>query len=462
MVGVADLCNVSLCSSLCLCFCFSSSVMSSIKKKNPSRKRKRKWNGVVPSKHRKQQQLSYPVNDFENVSCASSRKLNLDSSSQGGSSNNYFIALNFEILKELVAATSCPDCLEGEMTIVDIAKQRMGFCHLLELKCTLCDYSKRFHSSQVVENKMDVKKPKITDGTKKKKASKISINPFDINVRFVIGLREIGTVHEAMKTLSSCLNMNCLTPNGYNKIKQSVLIAYKNVAEKSMSRAASEANSLGDTTGIKQLRVSIDGSWQKRGHVSKNGVVTAVSGDKCVDVEILTKHCNGCKMWSSKKGTPEYNCWLLDHECEINHSPSSGSMESVGAVTMFKRSIEKHNVKEYLGDGDTSSFVDVTKANVYKDQNVEPIKLECVGHVQKRLGTRLRNLVKAHKGTDTPLAGKGKLTEKTINSMQNYYGNAIRSNTDNLYGMKKAVYAILFYYTNLPNISTRHVLSTWQ
>jgi len=70
--------------------------------------------------------------------------------------------------------------------------------------------------------------------------------------------------------------------------------------------------------------------------------VTAVCGDKCVDVEVLTKHCNGCKLWRSKKGTPQYQCWLVDHQCEINHDTSSGSMESVGAINMFKRSIEKN------------------------------------------------------------------------------------------------------------------------
>jgi len=64
----------------------------------------------------------------------------------------------------------------------------------------------------------------------------------------------------------------------------------------------------------------------------------------------------------------------------------------------------------------------VINAEPYKNHGVEPVKLECVGYVQKRLGTRLRNLVKAHKGTKKPLSGKGKLTEKTINSMQNFYG----------------------------------------
>ena len=72
-----------------------------------------------------------------------------------------------------------------------------------------------------------------------------------------------------------------------------------------MKKAATEAKALDDCRDIKRCRVSIDGSWQKRGHTSLNGVVTAVSGDKCLDIEVMMKHCNGCKMWNSKKGTPE-------------------------------------------------------------------------------------------------------------------------------------------------------------
>jgi hypothetical protein len=133
-------------------------------------------------------------------------------------------------------------------------------------------------------------------------------------------------------------------------------------------------------------------------------------------------------------------------------------MESAGAVNIFNRSIEKHSViyQEYLGDGDTSSFNDVVKSEPYKKYDIVPIKLECVGHVQKRLGTRLRNLVKAHKGTQKPISGKGKLTEKCINSMQNYYGLAIRRNCRDLYAMKKAVYAILFHFTEFGDVNLRH------
>ena len=57
---------------------------------------------------------------------------------------------------------------------------------------------------------------------------------------------------------------------------------------------------------------------------------------------------------------------------------------------------------EYLGDGDTSSFNDVVQAKPYEEYSVDPKKLECVGHVQKRLGTRLRVLVKKHAGNKDP------------------------------------------------------------
>ena len=55
-----------------------------------------------------------------------------------------------------------------------------------------------------------------------------------------------------------------------------------------------------------------------------------------------------------------------------------------------------------------------------------------------------------------PLSGKGKLTEKVINSMQNYYGLAIRENKNDLYGMKKAVWAILWHCTAFEDEEYRH------
>ena len=61
----------------------------------------------------------------------------------------------------------------------------------------------------------------------------------------------------------------------------------------------------------------------------------------------------------------------------------------------FVRSIEKNKVRytEYYGDGDTKAFSAV--ANVYGDED-KVKKLECIGHIQKRVGSRLRKLKKMY------------------------------------------------------------------
>ena len=68
------------------------------------------------------------------------------------------------------------------------------------------------------------------------------------------------------------------------------------------------------------------------------------------------------------------------------------------------------------------------------------------------------NLVKQHKETSTPLSGKGKLTNKTINLMQNYFGRAINENKRDLYAMKKTG-IILWHCTDFDDKKFRCRLS---
>ena len=58
----------------------------------------------------------------------------------------------------------------------------------------------------------------------------------------------------------------------------------------------------------------------------------------------------------------------------------------------FSKSIEKYNLRyvHYIGDGETASYKKIVDAKLYGD--FTPQKLECVGHVQKTLGIRLRKL----------------------------------------------------------------------
>lgn len=83
-------------------------------------------------------------------------------------------------------------------------------------------------------------------------------------------------------------------------------------------------------------------------------------------------------------------------------------MEPVGAKRIWERSEGKNKLRytEFYGDGDSKSFN--TVRSTYTGIHVK--KLECVGHVQKIVGCRLRNLKKREKG----LGGKGKLTNNMI------------------------------------------------
>ena len=86
----------------------------------------------------------------------------------------------------------------------------------------------------------------------------------------------------------------------------------------------------------------------------------------------------------------------------------------------------------YIGGGDTESFKKVADSKPY-GHDLKPIKLECVEHVQKRLGTRLRKLRNDMKdkvlSDGERINGKERLTDKICNKMQNYFGMAIRQNT---------------------------------
>ena len=84
----------------------------------------------------------------------------------------------------------------------------------------------------------------------------------------------------------------------------------------------------------------------------------------------------------------------------------------------------------------------VTVQNTYPDIKVS--KLQCDGHVQIRVGCRLHNLKQKVKNQ----FGRGKLTNNTINGLQNYYGISIISKKTNLKGMQSAVKPTLFHVTS--------------
>ncbi|GFX83887.1 uncharacterized protein TNCV_4885051 [Trichonephila clavipes] len=133
----------------------------------------------------------------------------------------------------------------------------------------------------------------------------------------------------------------------------------------------------------------------------------------------------------------ESEMFAADHVCHSNFQGSALKMEAVCATRIFQRSIVKRDLKyaHYYGDGDSKGFISVK--DTYGKDSVT--KYECIGHVQKRVGARLRKLKSKNKN----LSGKGKLTDSFIDRLQNYYGIAVRNNVGNLSGLQQSVIAAL-------------------
>ena len=234
----------------------------------------------------------------------------------------------------------------------------------------------------------------------------------------------------------------------------------KNVSENMRKEAAQrlfvyiENNSpenimLCNEKSVAKVAVTVDGTWQKRGFSSKIGVVFIISVDtgEVLDAMVKSLECHEC--WVHKTST-EYETWYKGHKqnCNINHVGSSGIMEKAAATEILLRSIEIRNLMYtiFVGDEDTDCFANVRNTCLEFNENYVVEKEECVGHIQKRLGTALREYKKKKKGVKL-LDGKGvggtnRLTDKFIDKMQNHYGEAIRSNCGNLEKMVNSIWAI--------------------
>ncbi|GFT11099.1 uncharacterized protein TNCV_1084521 [Trichonephila clavipes] len=246
-------------------------------------------------------------------------------------------------------------------------------------------------------------------------------------------MRIIGKGFSAGKKLFSMLNIPYPSKCTYRQHEIKLLHAASQAANNSMLESAKSIAECSNECGV-----SVDGTWQKRGYSSLNGCVSAISVDsgKILDIEVLSQYCRVCTKTEKTSGFSK-KC-VVSHFCK-NHKGSASNMETVGAYRIFERSEANRSLRytSYYGDGDSKAFNNVK--DIYGYDSV--VKYECIGHVQKRVGSRLRKLKKFTKG----LGGKGKLTDKFIDTLQSYFGIAIRSNVGNLSNMQTAVIAAFFH-----------------
>ncbi|KAK3776186.1 hypothetical protein RRG08_063729 [Elysia crispata] len=420
-------------------------------KQNKSRSRKRRFAGnqhAVENVNKPRPEpnpiIDSPSPALNNGCFTLERELRARNNKEEDDKNNAFIPVSVGLLANFISShMRCLECCEFSIYCQLLDDKKDGFCHKILFRCSSvdCGWSTIFTSSDEV---------KEGNGAGCK----------EINLRMASFARSIGRGWGALNNFSSYVN--CPPPmsqSAYQNILKKVHSSSKLVAIESMKEAAEEVREkalLKDTrSSIEPMNpidcaVSVDGTWQRRGHASHHGVVSAISVQtgKCVDTEILSNYCKSCEHWEGRAGTEEYDKWKVKHLCNINHKGSANAMESVGVSRIFSRSVLEPRClryTEFLGDGDCASYKKVVELDPYEGREI--VKLECVGHVQKRVGSRLRRLKNSNKSTKLAdgkgLTGKGRLTDKIIDTMQNFYGLAIRQNAGNLEAMSQAVSAIL-------------------
>lgn len=235
--------------------------------------------------------------------------------------------------------------------------------------------------------------------------------------------------------------MPCISKTAYYQQMGNVLKAVEAEAEKEMHKVANRlrqklrdnGQDVGDDDII-DVAVSFDGTWAKRGFTSQSGIVFVISVDtgEVLDTYVLNKHCQKCSIKKAQCGDDAgaFEEWRVEHmaagECDINFTGSSPAMEAEGAVTLWRRSIAKHKMryKWMLSDGDSKAFNAVEYVYGY---GCVVNKVDCVGHVQKRMGKALLNLKSTTKGRLS--GGRGRLTDGKIKDIQRQYRLAIRQNT---------------------------------
>ena len=126
----------------------------------------------------------------------------------------------------------------------------------------------------------------------------------------MIAFRKMGKENSRLETFCGIMNMPPMNLKAFNNMQSKVADIYVNISKVSMTEATEglHLNSIQEgepENSITNVAVSCDGKRQRRCHSSLNGVVNVISADtgKCLDYQVMSKHCDACNYWEDKKNT---------------------------------------------------------------------------------------------------------------------------------------------------------------
>ena len=340
--------------------------------------------------------------------------------------------------------------------------ERSGLCSSLYLCCSLCDNTHKFSTSRIESDKAA-----------------------EVNKLATLAADESGLGREGLADITSILNIPPpVSDSNFSNHLSKLLGVSRSVCNEQMKNAAQQLrNSLNSELEVNNdkvfdVAVSYDGTWSKRGFTANHGVGVVISVDtgEVLDIEVLSKVCEICKQNKAKRDESAFEEWRTNHKaegsCQANYEGSSPNMETEAAYRLWGRSIQQHNLryKWMISDGDSKAYQKVSEIyGVSEADKVE--KLDCIGHVGKRMYRALNGIKTTTKGKlldGKPVGGrKGRLTEPVVRRLSELYRNAIRQNVDpeakteeqkqaGIENLQKNIIAVLYHSVKIQDAEQRH------
>ena len=327
----------------------------------------------------------------------------------------------------------CPICRSPDIEMTTVSK--MGLAYKLSLTCSEC---KKEVWSKYTSPRVDL------ENTKR----------FDINARTVLASKECGINFSNLEKFFSILNtpppMNHKT---YNTISLEVRDAAVNSSVECMKACAnliSDRYKSGEYLNDQSCSsphpvviVSSDGTWQKRGHSSHNGVgaLIEINSGFVIDAEVVSNFCRECNS-APAADSQDYVAWREKHlpMCKKNFNGSANAMEMEAAGIMFSRSEAERGLVygTMLCDGDSKALKRVNDLDLYGDLVV--VKEDCINHISKRMHTALTKLKQSNKAQLNY-----KFTQDNIEKLSNTYATNLKKAAPDIEKMRKAVLSGFFH-----------------
>lgn len=177
---------------------------------------------------------------------------------------------DYHLMKNLMRAIGAFSCCGTPLTIKEDRSQRRGFVSKLDISCSVCG------KSSSIQDPYDN-------------------NDLQVNTRAVLASSGHGLA--GLAEFAGMMGMvPPLTSKHYPEHNMKVLVATRDAADEEMKAAAALLRKDATEGDVLDVKVTVDATWQRRGHQSLYGVVVVASWEtgQVLDIEVLSKYCREC------------------------------------------------------------------------------------------------------------------------------------------------------------------------